>query len=288
MIIDKRINSERGLPKHFQFSQSNLQDYTECRRRFQLRYILNYIWPSIQSEPAIEMERFQRQGIFFHQLAQQLFSGIPPMLIEKEIREEPVHTWWDNLLEMASTVIRENSVLYPEMTLSASFNHHRLIATYDLIQIDSSNRITIYDWKTSRKRPDQKQLFERIQSRLYPYILVHAGKELNNGNEISAESIEMIYWFPEFKDAPIKFRYSRKQLQEDQLILESLITEIDSLELGEFFLTQNEWRCNYCKYRSLCNRGETAGVESEFDDINGSPASEMFEIDFGKIQEIED
>jgi len=31
----------------FSFAQSSLQDYLDCPRRFQLRYVLNQPWPTI-------------------------------------------------------------------------------------------------------------------------------------------------------------------------------------------------------------------------------------------------
>ncbi|MCZ7553427.1 MAG: PD-(D/E)XK nuclease family protein [Anaerolineales bacterium] len=40
------------LPEGFHFSQTNLQDYRECPRRFKLRYMLGLAWPAIESEPA--------------------------------------------------------------------------------------------------------------------------------------------------------------------------------------------------------------------------------------------
>ena len=65
------------LPEDCQFSQASLQDYVDCRRRFQLRYLLELAWPAIQAEPAEEQEIHSRQGELFHRLVLQHQMGIP-------------------------------------------------------------------------------------------------------------------------------------------------------------------------------------------------------------------
>jgi hypothetical protein len=65
------------LPDDFQFSQASLQDYVDCRRRFQLRYLLELAWPAIQAEPAEDQEMHGQQGELFHRLVQQHQLGIP-------------------------------------------------------------------------------------------------------------------------------------------------------------------------------------------------------------------
>ncbi len=41
-------------PNSFTFSQSSLQDYMDCARRFQLRYIDQLNWPAINTETVVE------------------------------------------------------------------------------------------------------------------------------------------------------------------------------------------------------------------------------------------
>ena len=44
------------LADNFIFSANNLQDYLDCPRRFELKYILKQNWPAITSQPVLEME----------------------------------------------------------------------------------------------------------------------------------------------------------------------------------------------------------------------------------------
>jgi len=65
------------LPEAFQFNQAILQDAVECRRRFQLRYLLELAWPAPVAEPAEEYEAHARAGEAFHRLIHQHQLGLP-------------------------------------------------------------------------------------------------------------------------------------------------------------------------------------------------------------------
>ena len=65
-----------SLPDDFQFSQSSLQDFETCARRFQLRYLRQLSWPAVESEPIQEAERLAQLGADFHRLVHQHLVGI--------------------------------------------------------------------------------------------------------------------------------------------------------------------------------------------------------------------
>ena len=65
------------LPPNFIFNQASLQDAVECRRRFQLRYLLELAWPAPVAEPADEHEAHIRSGEAFHRLIHQHQVGLP-------------------------------------------------------------------------------------------------------------------------------------------------------------------------------------------------------------------
>ena len=134
-------------------SQSSLQDYVDCARRFQLRYIDRLSYPAVESEPALENEKHLQEGEYFHRLAQQYLIGIPSEQIGKLANTPNLQRWWENFLTSKDlTGFANLSGLYAEATLSAPLGGFRLLAKYDLIAIDN-NKATIYDWKTSRQLP---------------------------------------------------------------------------------------------------------------------------------------
>src|SRR3990172_11487347 len=174
------------IPAQFTFSQTSLQDYADCPRRFQLRYLDRLVYPAAESEPALENERHQQEGQYFHRLAQQYRLGIPPEKLARMANTPDLGRWWENFINskdlsglspaLRSGELRKDlSGLYPELTLSAPLGDFRLVAKYDLIAVTGDEKIVIYDWKTYRKRPRDEWLSARWQTRVYRAMLVAAG-----------------------------------------------------------------------------------------------------------------
>ncbi len=293
------------LPIDFQFSQGSLQDYVDCPRRFQLRYLLRLAWPAVEAEPALENERHLQQGTAFHRLAHQHILGLSPERLSSMVTDEDLSRWWRNYLESAP--VDPAGLRYPEVALSATVNGHRLVAKYDLIaigpvpspsallRVDSAEgpgqRAAILDWKTSRKRPRRKWLAKSLQTRVYPYLLVRAGSHLNEGKPFQPEQVEMVYWFANFPEDPERFPYDAAQYDADGDYLASLVEEIKGAghppEDDDFPLTTQERRCRYCPYRSLCQRGVRAGPFDESETETEEDSDFGIALDFEQIAEIE-
>lgn len=265
-------------------SQSSLQDYHDCPRRFELRYAQQLAYPAVETEPALENEAHQKEGEYFHRLAQQYFVGIPNEQIAKLANTDNLQRWWENFINQREFQdLKElTGRLKAEATLSAPLGSYRLIAKYDLIAIDN-DKVFIYDWKTYRKRPKTEWLAIRWQTRVYRALLAQAGLHLNNGKQIQPEQIEMIYWFANFPNEPAKFSYDTNQFKRDWDALTRLAEEIKSA--ASFPKTDDTSKCLYCPYRSYCNRGVKAGdaLDAELE----TEAEELFDINFEQIGEIE-
>ena len=307
-----------SIPNIFQFSQSSLQDYVDCQRRFQLRYIQQRAWPALEAEPAMDNELFMQRGSQFHHMAHQYWLEVPAENIASQVEDDEVLSrWWGNFTESKNfgsfLKPKENTEdenlrslkTLPEISLSTPIGDFRIMAKYDLLIIKTlrvskgSTEVqdniedpkgflaTIYDWKTSRKQPKREWLIHRMQTRVYPYLLAQAGAQLNGGELFKPEQIEMIYWYTDFPDQPARFPYSQQQFDEDDVYLTGLITEIKSIGEADAPLTEDERRCRFCVYRSLCNRGVEAGpleeIEGDFDADKGFD----LELDFDDIAEIE-
>lgn len=278
------------LPPDFQFSQGSLQDYVDCPRRFQLRYLLRVAWPAIEAEPALENEHHLQQGAAFHRLVHQHLLGIVPERLSGSISDPDLARWWHNYLAAPPPHLPPSR--YPESVLSAPVGgtglagHHRLVATYDLVAVDAGQRAVIVDWKTFRQRPQRKWLAGRLQTHVYPYLLVRAGRLLNAGQSLPPEQVEMLYWFANFPEAPQRFAYDVAQYHADEAYLGSLIEEIGHRGDGDFPLTVDERRCRYCAYRSLCQRGTTAGTfEAAEDELESGDDLDLV-LEFEQIAEV--
>lgn len=244
----------------FAFSQSSLQDFVDCQRRFKLRYLQHIAWPAIQAEPAHENERFIQRGQRFHHLAQQYLSGVPADRLTRMAEtdaDENLARWWQNFLEIIPTQLE--GARFVEVTLEAPLGVFRLEAIYDLVLLRPDGQALIFDWKTSQRRPSRTWLLERLQTRVYPYLLAQAGASLNHGSAIAPESIEMIYWFTEPDQPPERLAYSTERYELDGRYLRGLTETIRSLDPDHFNMAETDQPCSYCVYRSLCDRGVKAG-----------------------------
>ncbi|MHC1741156.1 MAG: PD-(D/E)XK nuclease family protein [Anaerolineaceae bacterium] len=268
------------LPDSFSFTQQNLQDYSDCRRRFYLRYILKQEWPTIESEPVRDQEALILLGERFHQMAQQLFAGVPSQVIESTIDDPNLLNWWQQFLRLG--VQSGDGLKLSEIAYSVHLEGYRLIAKFDLLVYTAGNQLVIFDWKTSQRPPNRKILGNRMQTRVYPFVIAQISQQKHSPFSLSSDQIEMIYWYPAFPELTIQFGYSDAKFNEDKLFLQTLIREILSLETADFSKTENEKLCKYCKYRSLCDRGIAAGDRGESEELLDDISS-AFDIDFDQV-----
>ncbi|MBN1302904.1 MAG: PD-(D/E)XK nuclease family protein [Anaerolineales bacterium] len=273
------------LPMNFTFSQSSLQDYADCPRRFQLRYMEQLSWPAVETEPVIENEKHQQEGNQFHRLAQQYLIGLPEDKISKMALTPNLQDWWENFLNSKFIgAIKNGSVLYPEMSLAAPIgSSHRLVAKYDLIAVSPDHRYIIVDWKTYQKRPKDNWMALRWQTLVYRALLVRAGSHLTHGSPVEPSQIEMVYWYTNYPSEPAAFPYNKARFERDWDLIETTVKEIS--ELQSFEMTTEAKKCRFCVFRSYCDRGTQAGdwlqAEAEME-----PDPEHFDINFEQIGEI--
>lgn len=276
--------------ENFSFSQSSMQDYADCPRRFQLRYIEQLTYPANEFEQAIENEKHQLEGQKFHRLIQQYLIGIPKENLTKMANTPNLERWWENFLSYSPTNLTNIAGMHPEVTLSAPLGKFRLLAKYDLIAF-KDDKVFIYDWKTYRRRPRNEWLSARWQTRVYRALLIAAGTKFNVGRPITPKRCEMVYWFANFPGEPSIFPYSDIQYKRDWDALITLTKEIksgfdDSTSLTTGFpQTENRNTCIYCPYRSYCDRGVQAG---DFENIDAELDVDVsFDVKFEQIGEIE-
>jgi hypothetical protein len=274
------------LPDRFRFSQASLQDYVDCRRRFELRYLDRLRWPALESEPALEHEAAMQRGMQFHRLVQQHLAGIAPNLIEASLRDPDLLAWWRSYLDHPVPDLPETRLT--EYRLSIPFAGRRLTATYDLLACEPGGRFVIVDWKTGAKPPRREWLADRLQTRVYPYVLVEGGAGLNGGEPVRPEQVSLVYWFVNAPESPQIFEYTAADHTAAAEELDALVAEIAGRDPGEFPLTDDLMKCRFCVYRSLCDRGREPGDLADFTAFEVSGPEDFDpDLDLDQVGEIE-
>jgi hypothetical protein len=308
-----------SLPRTFQFSATNLQDYVDCARRFQLRYLLQIAWPAPTAEPISEQERHAQLARDFHRLVHQHLLGLAAEKLSASVHDPDLERWWQAYLAYLPTLGRAQ--MMPEIRLSTPLSGYRVLAQYDTIVLDYQHsvgqevsktavpegRLLIIDWKTYRQRPSRTWLARRLQSRVYPVVLVEAGASLIGRGRVEPDSVEMCYWLTEYPHDPEILHYDLATFQTDLEYLSTLVAEINERAGGSrrgggpaaATATEEAWpltsdlrHCRFCNYRSLCGRGGVAGSIADYvdDDSYGSVTTDEtglgFDLDWGQVQEI--
>jgi len=300
-----------AIPPTFTFSQSSLQAYADCPRRFWLAYVEQLPWPAVEAAPVQEHEALMRQGEHFHRLVQRAEIGIDPAEVGAALTP-PLSTWFAAYrthrpadlptqfveIERALSVTvalpaaadhtrpaeREAGNAAPLATLQSSIPQSppafRLAAKYDLIAAEQGGRAVIVDWKTASRRSEPATLRQRWQTIVYPYVLVEASAGLPWG-PVRPDQVEMRYWFAVAPTQPVSFRYDAAQHDANHRRLLHLLAEIAAGESEADFPkvadtpTNRRRFCAFCIYRSRCNRGEAAGDLEELDDAESFFAVDM-------------
>ncbi len=259
-------DSERRLA----FSAHSLQAYVDCARRFELSYIEELKWPAVESEPLLQSERHMVDGRRFHEMVHRDVLGIA-VPVPDSARDADILRWWNSYMVKRPADVDGERFAEKNLvgTIGTSTGVSTIVATCDLIVIGNgegaARRARIFDWKTWRRRHTREWLADRLQTRIYPYLLVQAGAALADGKSLTPDEIEMVYWYSDFPDDPEVFAYSETRYREDEAYLGGLVDEILSREPGSFQLTTDEKKCMFCVYRSFCDRGGVAGYLDDGD-----------------------
>lgn len=247
------------LPDGFTFNQANLQDYVDCPRRFQLRYVQGQRWPAVAAEPLSEQEAFVRRGAQFHRLVERHQLGLPPESLTAGLEDSVLRSWWDAYLSFAALHALPGQRL-PEFGLSGGLCGVRVVAVLDLVVVAPGSHVTVFDWKTYGHLPPRSWLASRMQTVLYPYLVAAVGPGLW-GEWLQPDLVSMIYWVPAVPDSPVVFQYSAEQHRQNGARLEGLAQAILGGEAEAVWTLTAETRlCAHCQFRSHCNRGTVAGA----------------------------
>ncbi len=267
------------LSNGFSFTQSSLQDYSDCPLRFKLKFIQRLRWPSAGAEPVLEQEDRLHEGQLFHRMIQQHLLGVSPESLSRQAATPNLAQWWQNYLVHHPAL--DGWKVFPEISLSSQLgSNFRLAAKYDLIAFQpASSDLRIFDWKTYARRPEDARMISRWQTRLYRALLVQCSAGFLKLEALPPEKVSLDYWYAEYPTQSAHFQYSSVQYDRDLVAIQNVANEI--AKSVDFPRTDDVRLCKGCVFRTYCERPIHVGSDEFLEAELEEP-----EIDFEQIQEI--
>ena len=119
--------------------------------------------------------------------------------------------------------------------LTARLDGFILGAKYDLLR-QEERIFTIYDWKTSRKKPSKDWLEAQLQSKIFPLVL---NQELSSRAGADQFVIRMLYWEVTEPWDQIVLECGPEKIEESRKLVTSLIRQLNSAAPADFSKTDD-------------------------------------------------
>jgi CRISPR/Cas system-associated exonuclease Cas4 (RecB family) len=271
------------------FSQHSLDTYRRCKRRFLLKYVDRQPWPCLEDDNPLPYRQHLERGRVFHHWLARRHVGIDMGPIVRAHEDLDLRRWWREV-ERFDWCALPSGLREAELPVVVPIGAYRLYARFDLLALDVGGDAVIVDWKTLERRPSQRTLRDRMQTRIYLYALIAAGRVLTGGTPIAPDQASMLYWFAIFPEETATVSYSEAEYCRDGEMLEDLIKEVANLPRDAFAPTDDVRQCAHCNYATLCHReAATPGVASAAGDdaVDWLDEDVDFAIELEQVQELD-
>ena len=258
-------------------TQTQISAYERCKRCYFLKYVRKLAWP-VEVNSRQEMQR----GADFHLLVRQMIMGFPPESLLLPAGDEKIAKWVENFGK--SMPLKGYGQVFAEKEVSVLYSDVLWLGKFDALAL-RDDRIMIFDWKTTDHRADAAVYRESPQTRLYRFLAKSCAPRLLGAglHGIPAENIEMVYWFPEHPEEPIRLPYSETDYQEDMTWLRLKAREMSSEEEADYPCRDNLRACRFCGYETYCFPKQTVFPAKDGSAEEGGqefPPDDVFQPDF--------
>ena len=152
------------------------------------------------------------------------------------------------------------------MMLSVPVAGQKLVAKFDRLLV-AKGKAWIFDWKTSRKKPEQAQYAEYWQTQIYRFVFAEAGAVLHGGRDIAPEDITLIYWHAQYPQVLRTIGYSSAEHEEARRLISTAIASNAAMsDATAFPKTDDLDECRRCEFHTDCDRFGARGAEWDKDE----------------------
>ncbi len=252
-------------------TQSRIRLYQACPRAYYLKYVRQLVWPSTNAR------NFKTDtGSHFHTMVKQLLLGFP----ESRVRAACVD---DKERELLDSFLRSNPTancapIYTEKKLTVLHAGVLWEGIFDVIAF-RGDKLLIFDWKTTARLTPHAVCLDSPQTHLYRFIAKRCGgRLLGRREEIPAEDVEMIYWFPAHPDTPVELPYSEKAYLQEISYLNDKARAMSAENEAAYPMADDAAQCADCPYRTYCGRELSQKTEEPEEDPFGEAFQSAFDF----------
>ncbi|MGM0519984.1 MAG: PD-(D/E)XK nuclease family protein [Campylobacterota bacterium] len=241
---------------NFTWSASALKTYLQCKRSFYLNYILKIKEHEVSLKPKPYelgsiihkiLEEYYKQDINSYDKLNELFvkyrSENPFLTLQLEIWKQKLKEFYEYEKHRLSNI----KIMKLEEKFNLDFDGFKLTGVIDRIDFNTSTKkYEVIDYKTSSNlKVDSLRNYDKaVDFQLEFYYL--ATSELYNSSNID------VYYYDLYNTKLIEELACDKKLE----LLVSKLDEIKKLSNSyiNFEKTQHKSICNFCAYKTICNR----------------------------------
>ncbi len=266
-----------------QFSASQIQVYQTCPWKYYLTNVLKISWPTPVTSFFKKQEADLSAGKRFHRFVQRYLQGVLPPAHLNTDTDLILARWIENFIQF--NPLPSEAHFFVETPFSTLLEGTLWLGEFDCTAL-TSDKIMIFDWKTSEKALNSVWLRQNPQTWLYPFLLCRNLERLQTAGTsagFSADQVELIYWNPNFPTAPLRFPYSQNSFHADKTKLIRLAAEFSTRDAACFPQVTDERVCMRCKFQTRCNRGTTPDPApepafSDWEEIPPEPETDSGDI----------
>lgn len=255
--LEKKLKTNIPMvPTKPVLSSSTLQTYIDCPLKYKYQNI-DKIEGKIKKPYFSLGNTIHRVLELFHKQKKETFDEMMILLEENwdsygyefETEEKQYFDDAKGMIEKYYKYIKDkkDNVFSTEYAFSFELSNCTIKGRCDRIDVTNDNKISIYDYKTSKNKIKEKDAINSIQLAIYAMYARISNHLKIDGRHLGSLPEKLCYLFLRFDEPEVAIKFEDYQIDEIKKYIESIASKI----LLKKFDPIKGYHCNYCDYKNL-------------------------------------
>lgn len=142
---------------------------------------------------------------------------------------------------------KDVNVFSTEEAFSFELSNCTIKGRCDRIDVTNDNKISVFDYKTSKNKINEKDAIKSIQLAIYAIYVRISKLTKEDGRKLGSLPEKLTYLFLRFDEPEVTIQFDNSQLDEIKKYIESIASKI----LMKKFNPIKGFHCNHCDYKNL-------------------------------------